>query len=131
MKTPDWFVCLDYSSIELLIPQKYVTDYVSKNLSTADLRICSIDKAVQKIITETDISENPESKVLIHTEDFYLALTHARVDIKQIPLSDFSVFKGFLKEQFLKKGILAFRFTEKKLQLIINTDYFLPGGIRF
>ena len=127
---PDWFVCLDYNSIELLIPQKIVKDYVSKNFSTAELRTCNIDAAVQKIIPENIISGTSESKILIQTDDFYLAVTHAHIEIKQIPLTEFSMLNGFLKQTLSKKGIIAFRFDEKKLQLLIDTDRLSSGGIR-
>ena len=133
MKTPDWFVCLDYDgSIELLIPQKNVADYLSKNYSTTDLKICNIDNALHKIIPDINMENNcvSEAKILIHTNDFYLAVTRAHIEIKQIPLSEFSIMHGFLKEHLLKKGILAFRFADKKIQIIIDTDYFSRGGRR-
>ncbi len=93
MAANQWFVCLNYSQYDLLIPQSMVTG--SNWLEAGSTIVCN----------GTSFSAD----VIPH--------------LVQLSLSDCRVFPGEIGTQLLRKGIIGVHFTDRTVQYLVDDRF--------
>ncbi len=135
MKTTRWFTCLPYGGFEVLISQDVVlrSSYASDDgrgriAQDSSLREIVFDRITEKIF-RTEFKKKPvtEIVVLLGRPVSITTGTVPRVDV--ISLDEFKVFEGKTGESLLNKGLLACRFTENKVQFLVDLDIIFKTGL--
>ena len=128
MKTTKWFTCLSYSGkTDILIPQSetlstsYFFEGEEKDLKS---RICDFDEIVKKVF-RIEVPLRNLSKIDLN--DSKSIVTGLVPQLISIDLAELKVFKGLIGSIFVKKGIVACRFFEEKIQYALDIQTFIRG----
>ena len=127
MKTHEWFVCLNYGSLELLIPHSVITDTFSSSQKNTGLKNHYIDGMLKQDLPKENARS---SKLLVQSKTLCFITTSASVSIRQVPLKNFFMPEGTLKEPLMKRGIIAFSFENSTMRLLVDIDSFIEYGGR-
>lgn len=126
MKANEWFVCLNYGRLELLIPQSDILEsfYAPQGQMLSwekHAKSFSLDSFVEKVFgIKTEGAET--SRMLAKSEEVLVAKTGRTPKVLQMDYESFHLSKGVLGSALIKKGFLAIRFEEKKIQYMVDIN---------
>ena len=120
MKTAEWFACLDFGTFDILLPQ----GQVRSGSYVCSLKNLSLDRALAKLFGKKTACFPRRAHTLLSLEGGSLA-TGVPLSLLQLEESSFASESPFLSQHLGRLGITAIRFTDKKVQYVLNAPQFI------
>ena len=131
MKHANWFICLSYPLFDILIPKEDVlsSSYTSSADSGNDKKIINIDTLIDSSSAYTTNTKN-KTRFEISGKQNTILQTSIIPDLISADLSEFKVFGDKLGKALLRTGFISIRFTDKKVQYLIDVKAIIKKGIK-
>ncbi len=120
MKTAEWFACLDFGSFDILIPQ----EQVQSGSYACSLKDISLDHILGKLFYREKPVLPAHGKTLLSLNGGALT-TGAPLALVQLEEESFAEAGELLALHLGRLGITAIRFTEEKIQYVLNAAQFI------
>ena len=118
-----WFACLDYGNIEFLIPHDKIQE--SSYSSQKDEKDFLFSERVKKIIAPSLIqteTSNFFTRFTLNSKNSNSLCTDVVPRLEEINKNDFHPLNKILADSLNKKGIISLRFTETKIQYLLDIE---------
>ena len=118
-----WFACLDYGNIEFLIPHDKIQE--SSYSSQKDEKDFLFSECVKKIIAPSLIqteTSNFFTRFTLNSKNPNSLCTDVVPRLEEINKNDFHPLNKILADSLNKKGIISLRFTETKIQYLLDIE---------
>ena len=134
MKTAEWFACLNYGNFDILIPQSSFME------STYSLTPVRSQLAERFNCTEINLDQNiasifnietdglPVTEIALKSNPPIILRTSIVPTVIQIQVSSIKFFSNMYKYHLKKYGILAARFTDDRIQYLVNVTKLINIG---
>ena len=134
MQTSKWFACLNYGHFDILIPQLSLlestyslTPVHSQLAAKMNCSEINLDKIIASIFKVEEKGE-PVTEIALKSQPVVILRTSIVPTVIQIPLSSIKFFSYLYREHLKKYGILAARFSEGRIQYLVNISKLIKFG---
>lgn len=134
MKTTEWFACLNYGRFDILIPQSSFTESTysltplrSQLAERFNCMEINLDKNISSIFN-IEKDGLPVTEIALKSNPPVILRTSIVPTVIQIQLSSIKFFSNLYKHHLKKFGILAARFTDDRIQYLVNVSKLINFG---
>ncbi len=144
MKTAEWFVCLSYPKADILIPQKVIkgsSSYFAAAGGSAKSdgsfaeggadsggREISLDKEFGSLLFDSCGGKKLMASLLIDADVPMAVHSSVVPEMVLVPAGEFRIFGEIFARPLLKKGIEACRFSNGRIQYVLNAENLSGSG---
>ena len=134
MKGNEWFACISYGALDILIPQSDILEsfYAPSEEPLSwekHAEVFSIDRCVENLFgIRTD--SVPTSRMLVKSNEVLVARTGRTPQVIQMDFSTFHICKGVVGKKLFSKGLLAIRFEGNRIQYLVNINALSEASVQ-